>query len=415
MKPNRSKLVWLSIVLVLGAIAALVFLSGRKPVPEVTVQVVARGNLSAAITTNGKIEPITPYEMRALVTSHVTAISATEGQSVKKGKLLLELDNAQLRADVARAREGLVANQESLRVARAGGQATQLAQIDSDIRKDELDHARVQGDVTALEKLVAQQAATPQELIDKRAELARLETDQHRLQASRADFVRQAKLDADRLSLLVQQAEGNLNDLEQKLASTRVTAPLDGTLYDLPVRMNDPVKQGDLLAAVADLRQIRVRAFVDEPELGQLAPGQTVIVTWDALPNRTWTGRTSQVPRQVVAHGTRTVGELFCTLNNDDQRLIPNTNVNVRIDLQTRDNVIVVPRGAIVPDGARRFVFVVEKSSPYSVLHKREVQLGISDSTTYEVLSGLNLGDVIALPGSIEPADAMKVKVVQPE
>jgi HlyD family secretion protein len=415
MRAKRLKLVWFSVALVLGAIAALVFWSGRKSVPDVSVQVVARGNLSAAIITNGKIEPVTPYEMRALVPSHVTAVAATEGQLVKKGQLLLELDNVQLQADVAHAREAMVANQESLRIARAGGQATQLALLDSDIRKDELDHARLQGDVTALEKLVAQQAATPQELTNKRAELARTEADQRRLEASRADFVGQAKLDVDRLALLVQQSQENLRDLEQKLASTHVTAPVDGTLYALPVQMNDPVKVGDLLAAVADLRHIRVRAFIDEPELGQLAPGQTVIVTWDAMPNRTWTGRTGQIPRQVVQHGTRTVGDLLCPIDNDDQRLIPNTNVNVRIELQIRDNVIGVPRGAILFDGARRFVFVVERGTPYSVLHKREVHLGISDSTTYEVLGGLNVGDVIALPSNLELKDGMKVNVVQPE
>ena len=415
MKSKRWKLVWLSIVLVLLAIAALVFLSGRTPVPDVSVQTVSRGNLSAAITTNGKIEPITPYEMRALLPSHVTKISATEGQLVKKGQLLLEMDNSQLQAEVAHAREGLVSNQENLRIAQAGGQATQLAQLDSDIRKDDLEHARVQNNIATLEKLVAQQAATQQDLTNARANLATIEADQRRLAASRADFVRQTKLDVDRLTLLFQQSQDNLNDLEKKLASTRVTAPVDGTLYALPVQMNDPVKVGDLLAAVADLRQIRVRIFVDEPELGQLAPGQTVVVTWDALPNRTWTGHTTQIPREVVPHGTRTVGEVLCPLNNDDQRLIPNTNVNVRIELQARNNVVVAPRGAIVFDGSRRYVFVVEKGSPYSVLHKREVHLGISDSTTFEVLSGLNVGDVIALPSNIEPKDGMKIKAVQSE
>src|SRR5580704_2776796 len=382
MKSNRWKLVWLSILLVLLAIAALVFLSGRTPVPEVSVQTVGRGNLSAAITTNGKIEPITPYEMRALVLSHVTAVPANEGQLVKKGQLLVELDNSQLQADVARAREGLVSNQESLRIAQAGGQATQLAQLDSDIRKDDLEHARVQNNVTTLEKLVAQQAATQHDLSDARANLASIEADQRRLAASRADFVRQTKLDVDRQTLLVQQSQDSLNDLEKKLGSTRITAPVDGTLYSLPVHMNDPVKVGDLLAAVADLRQIRVRVFVDEPELGQLASGQTVVVTWDALPNRKWTGHTTQIPREVVPHGTRTVGEVLCPLSNDDELLIPNTNVNVRIELQARNNVVVAPRGAIVFDGTHRYVYVVEKGSPYSVLRKREVQLGISDSTT---------------------------------
>ena len=344
MQSKRLKLASLYILLALGAIVVLVWLSGRKPVPSVPTQVVSRTNLSSFIATNGKVEPVTPYEMRALVQSHVTKVHVAEGQLVKKGQPLVDLDDGQLRADVSRAREQLVNSEENLRIARSGGQATQLAQLDSDIRKTEVERARLQSLVASLEKLVAQQAATQQELIRERANLDRTESDRDRLIASRADFVRQTKLDADRQALLVSQAQETLNNLQQKLNSTHIFAPADGTLYSLPVHLNDPVKEGDLLAAVADLKQIRVRVFVDEPDLGQLAPGQNISVTWDAVRDRTWTGRIAQIPRQVVAHGTRTVGELLCPINNDDQRLIPNVIVNVRIELATRANVLVVPR-----------------------------------------------------------------------
>jgi HlyD family secretion protein len=422
MKSKRLRLAWLYILLALAAIVVLVYLSGRKPVPQVTAHTVSRGNLSSVISTNGKVEPVAPNEMRALVQSHVTKVHATEGQLVKKGQPLVDLDDIQLRADVSRANEQLLSNQEDLRIARAGGQATRLAQLDSDIRKTELDRSQLQTKVGTLEKLVAQQAATPQELTETRASLARTESERDRLVASRADFVRQAKLDVDRLSLLVSQVQENLHNLQQKLDSTHVSAPADGTLYSLPVHVNDPVKEGDLLAAVADLKNVRVRAFVDEPELGELAPGQTVVITWDAMPRLKWEGRTAQLPRQVVQHGTRTVGELLCPINNDDQRLIPNTNVNVRIELALRGGVIVVPRGAVLFEGAHRSVFLIESGrliesgTPNSTLHKREIRLGISDSTTYEVVSGLKEGDVIALLGNIEPRDGMKVRVEeQPE
>ena len=416
MQSKRLKLASLYIVLALAAIVGLVWLSGRKPVPSVPTQAVKRANISSAISTNGKIEPITPYEMRALIQTHVTNVHATEGQLVKKGQLLLDLDDGQLRADVARAREQLVNNEENLRIAKSGGQVTQLAQLDSDIRKTEVEHARLQALVASLEKLVAQQAATPHDLNEARANLARTESDRDRLTASLADFVHQAKLDSDRQGLLVSQSQESLRNLTQKLNSTHIVSPADGTLYSLPMHLNDPVKEGDLLAAVADLKQIRVRAFVDEPELGGLVSGQNITVTWDALPGRTWPGRTTQIPRQVVAHGTRTVGELLCIINNDDQRLIPNTNVNVRIELAVRSSVLAVPRGAVLFEGSHRYVFVVESGTPSSTLHKREVHLGISDSTTYEVLSGVNEGDGVAILGNLsEPSDGMKVRVEKPE
>jgi HlyD family secretion protein len=415
MKTQRSRRVWLYIGLAIAAVAVIVFLSERTPVPQVPVQAVTRATLSAAISTNGRIEPITPYEMRSLVSSHVTKIRAKEGQQVKAGQPLVDLDDSELQANIAREKEMLLNNQENLRIARSGGKTAELAQLDSDSHKANVEHDRQQANIAALEKLVAQQAATPQELTDARASLAHTEADQQRLQAARADLVRRTKMDEDRVALLVQQSQENLRDLQEKLASTHVKAPISGTLYSFPVHENDPIQAGMLVAAVADLKHIRVRAFVDEPELGLLEPGQTLVVTWDALPNHTWTGKTEMTPRQVVPHGARTVGELLCPLNNDDQRLIPNTNVNVQIHLRTRENVVSAPRGAVVFEGSHRFVFVLENGDTITRIHKREIKIGIADATTYEVVSGLNEGEMIALPSNLVLKDGMKIQTIKPE
>ena len=139
----------------------------------------------------------------------------------------------------------------------------------------------------------------------------------------------------------MQQAQSEIAALRrQSCASARITAPADGTLYSLPVKAGDYVKTGDLLAEMADLHRVRVRAFIDEPELASLEPGEPVKITWDALPNRTWTGKTEVIPKQVVARGTRSVGELLCAVDNQKLELLPNINVNVRIHSNERNNVL---------------------------------------------------------------------------
>src|SRR6202034_403166 len=110
-----------------------------------------------------------------------------------------------------------------------------------------------------------------------------------------------------------------------------VTAPTDGTLYSLPVCSRDYVKVGDTLSQMADLRRVRVRACVDEADIGSLDPGQKVSLTWDAKLGRTWTGHTEEVPKQVLARGMRSVGEVLCSIDNDRLDLLPNTNVQVLI------------------------------------------------------------------------------------
>jgi HlyD family secretion protein len=245
--------------------------------------------------------------------------------------------------------------------------------------------------------------------------LARAETEVTRLAGAKKEFGLDLSLSAQRAALQVQQAQSEVAALDDKVSEGRITAADNGTLYSLPVRPGDYVKVGDLLAAMADLHKIRVRAFIDEPELGGLQPGEPVKITWDALPNRTWNGTTEVIPKQVVARNTRSVGELLCAVQNDKLELLPNINVNVQINSRERNNVLSVPRGAVATEGARRFVYVVknnELSVGQSKLEKREIQVGIADAASYEVLSGLAETDLVALPGDIELRDGMAVKVV---
>jgi HlyD family secretion protein len=133
------------------------------------------------------------------------------------------------------------------------------------------------------------------------------------------------------------------------------------------------------------------------------------------LPSRSWQGKTEVVPKQVVQRQTRSVGELLCTVNNDKLELLPNINVNVRINSKQRINVLAVPRGAVEAESGRRFVFVVKPAElgvGPSRLEKREIHVGIADATSYEVTSGLQEGEMVALPGDFDLRDGMPVKIV---
>jgi HlyD family secretion protein len=199
--------------------------------------------------------------------------------------------------------------------------------------------------------------------------------------------------------------------VQEKIDSARVASPLNGTLYSLPVHVRDFVHTGDLLAEIADLSQVRVRAFVDEPELGHLQPNQAVAVTWDALPDQTWSGHTETLPQQVVARGARNVGEVLCGISNDKMTLIPNTTVDVRIELASRSNVLLVPRNAVQTDGGRRYVFTVDQGR----LHRKEIKTGASNDTDFEVVSGLTDSESVALPGDVPLKDNAAVQVANPE
>ncbi|PYX83966.1 MAG: efflux transporter periplasmic adaptor subunit, partial [Acidobacteria bacterium] len=96
---------------------------------------------------------------------------------------------------------------------------------------------------------------------------------------------------------------------QEILSKSNIRAPFDGVVYSMPVRAGTYVNAGDLLLQEADLRTVRVRAYVDEPDVGRLVPQQVVEVTWDALPGRVWRGSLVSIPASVKLYGTRNVGE----------------------------------------------------------------------------------------------------------
>src|SRR5437899_8772687 len=392
--------------------------SGRKPVPKISAVTPMRENLISSISSNGKVEPISPYVIRAQLDTFVEKVCATEGQTVKKGQLILELDVKDAAARLSEAKSKLLRAQDDLLAAKAGGRPDDAARVAvASLAKVQAERDRLQKNHEVLQRLIGQQAATQEELAANDLALTQAQSEVTRLAAAKQEFERRLKLDTDQAALHVQQIQNEVAALAEKVRQGRITAPADGTLYSLPVKAGDYVKLGDLLAEMADLHKVRVRAFIDEPELGALEVNEPVKITWDALPSKTWVGKTENIPKQVVPHQNRSVGELLCAVNNDKLELLPNINVNVRINSRERIGVLSVPRGAVEAEGGRRFVFVVRKNQlgVKSTLEKREIHVGMADATNYEVVSGLQEGELVALPGDVDLRDGMDVIVVATE
>jgi len=402
---------WIIVGAALVLTALLVFIGGRNSTARVAVADVVRENLSSVVSTNGKVEPVAPVSFRARYPTFVQHVYVVEGQQVKRGQTLFVLDDTEVQADLAQARADLAAQQEALNVAKAGGHASQLAKAAADLQKAKASRDLLKRDNESLSKLVSQKAATPAELEQNKLQLTQAEADVQASEKAKQTLEQQAQLDQGRVGLQVEHARASVRDLEDRLNSAHGRAPSDGTLYSFPIHQGDFVKAGDLLAEMANLHQLRIRAFIDEPELGQIDLDQTVEILWDAHPGQIWNGRTEALPKQVVTRGTRSVGELLCSVTNERLDLLPNTTVDVRIHISERPSALVVPRGAVFIDGDKRFVYRVEDNR----LHRRMIKVGIANPTKMEVLSGLNENDVVALPGEAILKENLRIIPVRQE
>ena len=401
---------WLlgGVVLVVG-LFLIGGLASRGNIPTVQVVQPARENLEAVVSSNGKAEPINPYVVRAQFPTFVSTIFAKEGQSVRKGQDILTLDSSDIQSQLVSEQSDLLAAQHDLQNSRTGGPPDELAQIDGDLAKARAQVKSLETTRDALQQLYQKQSATQAEINDNALQLENARAGLQTLQKRRDDLSRRTVLDTNRLSLRVQQDSGMISALEEKIRSARVKAPVDGTLYSLSVRRGDYVNVGQEIAQMADLRKIQVRAFVDEPDLGMLAPGEPVRITWDALPTQQWFGRTEEIPKQVVPHGSRSVGEVLCSVDNDKLELLPNINVDVKIQVRQAQNVLTVVRAAVRSQGANRYVFLYNSDR----IHRRDVSIGIASATKYEVVSGLTTNDRVVLPGDTELKDGMEVRVAE--
>jgi HlyD family secretion protein len=200
-------------------------------------------------------------------------------------------------------------------------------------------------------------------------------------------------LDLPHLDAKAAQARASLAAAEDQLKHSEIRAPFDGTVYSIPIKQGEYVQQGELLIQMANLQRVQVRAFVDEPELGKLAAGQPVTVTWDAMPGKTWHGEITQMPYTVTTYGTRNVGQVLCAVENDDAHLLPNINVTVNVGIADRKGVLTVAREALHDDESGRFVYVIKDGH----LDRQPVEAGIANSTRIEITKGLEPGELVAL------------------
>jgi len=405
---NNRKRIVLIVVAVLGVLG-IVLIAGRGRDPSIQVASVTREDLSSTITSNGRVEPISAVTAHAQFPTFVDKVLATEGQSVRRGQQVLTLDASDIRSQLAQAQAELLTAQTNLQNAKAGGPPDEVAQLDGDLRQAQTDVANLEQKHKSLEQLVAKQAATHEELAQNDAALSRAQTSVQVLEQKKKALKERSRVDASGAALRVTQAESQIQSLADKVRSAAVVANADGTLYSLPVHTGDFVKVGDVLAVMADLRHVRVRAFVDEPDLGGLEPNQEVDVTWDAKPGVTWTGHTEQIPKQVVPRGERSVGEVLCTVDNAKLDLLPNVNVDVRILIRKRNGVLVVPRAAVLEDKSQFYVYVLNNDK----IQRRSITLGIASASKYEVINGLSLNDRIAIAGDEPLRDGMSVRVAE--
>ncbi|HKH99462.1 MAG TPA: efflux RND transporter periplasmic adaptor subunit [Candidatus Sulfotelmatobacter sp.] len=366
-----------------------------------------RGPIRSLVSTNGKIEPIQNFEAHAPIATTVKRLLVKEGDHVRKGQALLQLDDADIRTQAARARAQVKTAQANQSALTHEGTQEEVLTLNAELVKARSARDVAQHKLDALRRLQQDGAASPGEVRQAEDALQSAQADVTLLEQKQKE--RYSKPEAARIEAQAAEAQAAYDAAEDALLKSSVRAPFDGIVYSLPVKQGAFVQAGDLLLQEADLLRVRVRAFVDEPDVGRLQSGQKVEITWDAIPGRTWTGTVDTVPSTVRLRLSRNVGETTCVVDNKDLRLLPDVNVGVTIVVAEHSNVLTLQRDALRIDESKPYVFRIVDNH----LKRQTIEFSLQNLTRVEITSGLSEGDSVALPAEDKPLfDGAAVKVV---
>jgi HlyD family secretion protein len=389
-----KKLLLLALLALVAVVIGWGILRKNAP-PRVNFTRVRRQALVSILPTNGKVEPYRWQAVRAESAALVATVDVHEGQNVAKGAVLATLSDPSLQADIEAAEAKLAEARAGLAALEEGGRPSELADIENRIERDRYDLQHATSDYHSLQRLAEKQAATRVDVQAAADRVRQLEMEIQGLEKRRVLLV--SKPDVAAAQARLQDAESAVKLARERSAQTVLHAPLAGVIYGLAVRPGTYVNPGDLIANVGLLDRLHVRVYVDEPELGRVAVGQPVTITWQALPGKKWQGSVERKPTAIQALGSRQVGEVICTIENPGRDLIPGTNVDAEIRTAAAQNALVIPRETLRHDASGDYVFTVKDDT----LERRGVATGISSVSLIQVTSGLSEGEPVALPSDI--------------
>jgi len=417
-----------SVAAVAGAVWIGIAQSNKGVVKVQTAQV-AREDLTQIVTASGEIKPRTYTNVMAEGFGKITDVDVHEGDRVRKGDVLMRLEDIQPGADVAAQEAGVSSTQAAVRSAEASVASAEadVTQRKSDLEKAKLDWGRQQE--LFKEGLIPKQDYDLSRSVNDGAAAA--------LAASQAKFLA-AQADLERARFTMTQNQAMLTHTADLLKKTTYRAPINGTVTYIAVRVGENVvpgiqnASGSYLMTISDMSEVTAEVMVDETDIANVRNEQAAGVTIDALPGKSFAGHVIEVGTQAVlrtsglASTQSTTGnqeakdfKVVVVLDNPPPGLRPGLSATAKTITAQMPRVIAIPIQALavrtrreLDDAARaaggevtlaasppaagssdevQGVFVVRRNKAIFV----PVETGISGVSDIEITAGLQEGDTI--------------------
>jgi HlyD family secretion protein len=330
---NKKILIGVGVVVVLGGIAYANVRLKRTPGVTVNTENIQKRNLEAIVSASGKIQPKRFVNISADTVGRITGLAVNEGDRVKPGQFLIEIDPRNLRSAVQR-------SEASLHAARSQMQQLTLS-IDSArtaLKQAEDNHTRQQqlwkGGLTTRESLDRADNEVKMRQADLRSQEQQIETQKLRMQQE------SAMLETDRYNLSKVRIESPINGIVTRRNVEEGEMVMIGTMNNA----------GTVLLTIADMSVIEAEVEVDETDIPSLRIGQTTKITIDAVPDKTFTGKVTEIGNSPIQTGTGAASsaqatnfKVVVTFDTEIAEVRPGFTCTAEITTATRSNVVALP------------------------------------------------------------------------
>jgi HlyD family secretion protein len=354
---------------------------------------VDRGDLAKNVVATGKIQAITQVDVKSKASGIVKKLYVDYGQMVTKGQVLAELDKEEIQARVNQQRASL----EAAEAAANGAVADlQRAKVDAEgpdvpMLKRAYDRARQMSKEGVISDAALDDAHKNYEMAVNKQKLA---------QANEA--VAQAKVREAQAQ--VSQSRAMLAQTDEEFRNSTITAPIDGMVLSRNVEVGDAVSSilvlgssATLVMTLGDIREVYVKGKVDESDIAKVYLGQEARIKVESYKDRTFGGKITKISPMGVEKDNVTTFEVRVSIDNSKGELKPMMTANAEILLEEHKNVLMVPEGALIYDRERKASIEIPDPGSRDGKKKISVQVGISNGSKTELLSGLKEGSDVIL------------------
>ena len=379
-------------VLVIVTVVTAMSRGGTKIDPSKLAKV-ERGDLAKSVVATGKIEPITKVEIKAKASGIVKKWNADAGQTVQAGQVLVELDKAEIEAQVRQAKAQFEAAEASERAAIADYQRAKVDAESPDVPLLKRAYERALG--------MAKDGVVSQAQLDdsqKNYELA-----VNKQNVAKANLgVMQARMAQTKAQ--VAQARANLQQLQEQYSYYTIVAPIDGIILSRNVEVGDAVSSilvmgsaATLIMTEGDTSEVYVKGKVDESDIGKVYLAQPARIKVESFKDKTFTGKVTKISPMGVEKDNVTTFEVRVSITNPGGELKAAMTANAEIILEEHKNVLMIPEGAVLYDKDKKASVEVPDAGAKDGKKKLAVKLGISNGAKAEVLDGLKEGQQVVL------------------